>query len=307
MGDGDSGGGAASAPRPVVIGHRGAAGLEPENTLAGFKRAIDLGVDALELDVLLSADGELVVHHDFTLNPEIARSPNGQWVDGAHRIALKDLTLAGIKTYDVGRLKPGTGYARRFPDQQPRDGARIPTLGEVVALIKQTAPPALVLCIEIKTSPEKPEMTFPPETVAEAVVEVVRSENIVSQTRILSFDWRSLARVQEIAPEIPTVYLTSKFKQFKPFDKAKTLLWTAGIDPADHGGSLPKMIRAAGGWHWGIKYSQITADQVQKAHDAGIRVYAWTVDSKSDMVRLAAMGVDGIITNRPDILVSVLE
>jgi glycerophosphoryl diester phosphodiesterase len=292
----------ASNQKPLVIGHRGTAALAPENTLAAFTHAIELGVDAVELDVLLSADGQLVVHHDFTLNPEIARTSDGQWVDESQRTLIKELTIDQIKTYDVGRLKPGSALARRYPDQQPVDGERIPTLREVIGLLKQKAAPDLFLCIEIKTSPEKPDMTPPPETVADAVVRVVRSENFAPRTKILSFDWRSLVRIQETAPEIPTVYLTSQFKQFKPFGKAKTLLWTAGFDPADYDGSLPKMIRAAGGRHWAAKYSQITADHVRRAHEAGIMVYVWTVDSKSDMTYLIRMGVDGIITNRPDLL-----
>jgi len=94
--------------KPFVIGHRGAAGLLPENTLAAFKRACEIGVDAVELDVLVSADGEMVVHHDFKLKPETARSADGAWVTSGSQPAVKDLTLAQLKTYDVGRLQPKT-------------------------------------------------------------------------------------------------------------------------------------------------------------------------------------------------------
>ena len=145
-------------------------------------------------------------------------------------------------------------------------------------------------------------MTPPPETVAEAVVEIVRRENFVSRTLILSFDWRALARVQALAPEIPTVYLTSQYKPIKPFDKVTTLLWTAGLDPTDYEGSLLKMVQAAGGRYWAEKNGRITAHLIQQAHEAGIQVYAWTVDSQSDARQLMQMGVDGIITNRPDLL-----
>ena len=296
-----------STPETLIVGHRGAAGLAPENTLAAFALAAEQGVDAIELDVLLSADGELVVHHDFRLKPELARTPDGNWV-GNHQLSpIQDLTVGQLKTYDVGRLKPGTRYARRYPDQQPADGERIPTLREVIALLKQKAAPDLALWIEIKTSPEKPELTPHPQTVADKVARVVTSEDFTLRTRILSFDWRALARIQEIAPEIPTVYLTSKYKQFKPMNKKGTLSWTAGLDPADFGGSLPRMIKAAGGKSWGAKYTDISASDVQQAHDLGIAVYVWTVDSTSDMTYLLQTGVDGIITNRPDLLQSVLK
>ncbi len=292
----------ASNSKTLIIGHRGAAGLAPENTLAAFSQAIASGADGVELDVLLSADGELVVHHDFSLKSQIVRGSDGKWVGDTRKILIKDLSLTQLKSYDVGRLKPGTSYARKYPDQQPVDGQRIPTLRQVISLLREKAAPDFMLFIEIKTSPEKPLMTPPPETVAKAVVEMVRREKFVSQTRILSFDWRALARVQKLAPEIPTVYLTSQHKPLKPFDKAKTLLWTAGLDPADYDGSLLKMVQAAGGRHWAAKIGRITAHLVQQAHEAGIRVYAWTVDSKSDMIQLIHMGVDGIITNRPDLL-----
>lgn len=291
-----------SSPKTVIIGHRGAAGLAPENTLAAFSKAIASGADGVELDVLLSADGELVVHHDFALKPEIARGPDGKWMGDTRTIHIKDLSLAQLKSYDVGRLKPGTSYARKYPEQQSVDGQRIPTLQQVMYLLREKTTPDFKLLIEIKTSPEKPLLTPPPETVADAVVEIVRRENFVSRTLILSFDWRALAHVQKLAPEIPTVYLTSQHKPLKPFNKSKTLLWTAGLDPADYDGSLIEMIQAAGGRHWAEKYGRITAHLVQQAHEAGIRVYAWTVDSKSDMRQLIQMGVDGIITNRPDLL-----
>lgn len=86
----------------MVIGHRGAAGLAPENTLAAFAASLDLGVDALELDVHLTRDGTLVVYHDYTLKPETTRTPDGEWLDIWTGLAIKDLSLAELKTYDVG-------------------------------------------------------------------------------------------------------------------------------------------------------------------------------------------------------------
>src|SRR5512134_631722 len=103
--------------KPLIFGHRGAAGLMPENTLAGFAGACELGIDGIELDVLVSADGELVVHHDFKLKPEIARLANGTWISSASPPLVRDLTVAQLKTYDIGRLQPKTSYAGRYPKQ----------------------------------------------------------------------------------------------------------------------------------------------------------------------------------------------
>lgn len=296
-----------SKQNPLAIGHRGAAGLAPENTLAAFRRAIELDVDAVELDVHLSADGELVVHHDPALKPEATRGADGKWLTGGDSAPIKRLTLGQLKTYDVGRLRPNTAYGRRYPDQRPADGSRIPTLGEVIDLLKEIAAPRVGLWIEIKTSPETPELTAAPSEMADAVVKLLRSEQFVGRSRILSFDWRCLARAQQIAPEIPTVYLTSKYKPIKPFDKETTMLWSAGLDPGTYQGSLIKMIQAAGGRIWGAKYSEISEDEIQAAHGAGLEVYVWTVDTPDEMIRLIGQGVDGIISNRPDLLRSVLK
>jgi len=144
------------ANKYYVIGHRGAAGLAPENTLAAFKKACEIGVNAIELDVFLTADAKIVVHHDYALKPEITRTPDGAWL---HRPGplIKELTLAKLKTYDVGRLKPDTRYSRRYPDQQPVDGERIPTLDEVISLLKGKCDGATQFWVEIKTNPEKPD------------------------------------------------------------------------------------------------------------------------------------------------------
>ncbi len=185
-----------------MIGHRGAAGLAPENTLPAFARACEIGVDAVEFDVLFTADGEAVVYHDFNLKPEITRTQGGKWIEDSTPPAINDLTLAQLKTYDVGRLKPRSRYARRYPEQQPVDGERVPTLREVISLHKQQCHKAIELWIEIKTSPEKSDLTPAPEVVAEAVVKIVREKKISDWVRILSFDWRNLVHVQKIAPDI---------------------------------------------------------------------------------------------------------
>ena len=103
-------------------GHRGARGLMPENTLAAFATALSLGVTTLELDLAVTKDGVLVVSHDSYLNPDYTRGPNGEFLKGRGP-AIRSLTVAELKRYDVGRLKPGTSYAAAFAQQRPVDGA----------------------------------------------------------------------------------------------------------------------------------------------------------------------------------------
>jgi glycerophosphoryl diester phosphodiesterase len=291
-----------------VIGHRGAAGLLPENTLSAFRRACEIGVDAIELDVLSTADNRIVVHHDYALKPEITRAPHGDWLDRPGP-AILELTLAELKIYDVGRLKPGTRYSRRYPEQQPVDGERIPTLEEAILLIKATCDPATQLWIEVKTNPEKPDLTPAPETVANRVVQLLRQQNFTKRARILSFDWRALLQVQKIAPNVATVYLSlegMRLNNIKPGQPGASP-WMAGLDIDDFSGSIPRAIKAAGGRHWAPYYKRLTRSLLKEARGLGIQIFVWTPDKQRDMERLIEVGVDGIITNRPDILKSVVS
>jgi glycerophosphoryl diester phosphodiesterase len=292
-----------------VIGHRGAAGLAPENTLSAFARAWKIGVDAVELDVLLSADGEVVVHHDYRLKPEMTRLATGDWLNGATGPIIKNLTLAQLKTYDVGRLKPFTAYWRQYPQQQPVDRERIPTLTEVITAFKTLSNGASRLWIEIKTSPEEPEISHSPEDVTEAVMEVLDSENVHDRVHILSFDWRALAHVHKIAPDIPTVYLScigATMDNIKP-GPAGPSPWTVGLSVNDFNGSIPRIVKAAGGCFWAPDCRYLSPQNLTEARRLGIKVFVWGSDDGENMNRLIKMKVDGIITNRPDILKSLVD
>src|SRR5919198_903812 len=138
-----------SAAHAVDIqGHRGARGHAPENTLPGFERALAIGVSTLELDVGVTRDGVVVIHHDRGLNPDTTRGPDGKWI-AAPGPLIKDLTYAELQRYDVGRIQPGSEYERRFPHQKPLDGTRIPKLSDLFARAGST----VRFNIETKVSP----------------------------------------------------------------------------------------------------------------------------------------------------------
>ena len=118
-------------------GHRGARGLAPENTLPSFQKALDLGVNTIECDMAITRDGVVVVHHDLWLNPDTTRGPDGQWLQ-SRGPAIVELTFAELQRYDVGRLKPGTEYAKGFPEQQPVDGTRVPRLSDLFELVRKS-------------------------------------------------------------------------------------------------------------------------------------------------------------------------
>jgi glycerophosphoryl diester phosphodiesterase len=299
----------AGAAKPLVVGHRGAAGLAPENTLAAFRRACALGVDALELDVLAAADGELVVHHDFRLNPDIARAAGGGWIDAGAPPAIRELTLAQLKTFDVGRLRPGSAYGRRYPEQQPVDGERIPTLAEAVALFKEACRPGTRLFVEIKTSPLAPALTPPPEEIAARVAARLRAAGVAAQSAVLAFDWRNLARVRQAAPEIAAVYLTLAGPGLDNLEANRpgASPWLAGLDVDDFGGSAPRAVAAAGGRIWSPHFRSLSAEALAEARRLGLSVSVWTPDSPEELRRVIAAGVDAVTTNRPDRLIELLK
>jgi glycerophosphoryl diester phosphodiesterase len=292
---------AASAPALDLQGHRGARGLAPENTLPAFARALAIGVTTLELDCAVTRDGVVVVSHDAALNPEITRGPDGKWLEGAGP-AIWQLTYEELGGYDVGRIRPASAYARRFPAQQPVDGTRVPRLADVFALVKKSGNEAVRFNIETKISPLAPNETTGPEDFARKLIAAVRAAGMAHRTAIQSFDWRTLAVVQKEAPEIPTVYLTSVSGFMDNIQAKGSSPWTAGHRVRDHGGSIPRMIKAAGGAIWSPYHGDVTREAVKETRALGLKVVVWTVNEPAAMRRMIEWGVDGVISDRPDLL-----
>ena len=287
-----------SALATEIHGHRGARGLLPENTLVGFEKAIALGVDVLEMDTGMTADGVVVVLHDRSLPPDLTRR-DGDWIEAP--VPVRTLTLEQVKGFDVGRIRPGSRTARRFPDQVPVDGTPIPTLAEALAL-GAAASPTLEFNVETKLSPRAPGETADPETFARALIDVIRSAGLESRTIVQSFDWRTLAVVEREAPEIRTSFLTAQQRWLDNVEQGSdgASPWMAGLDIDDFDGSIPRAVAAAGGEIWSPFHRDLSADELAEARALGIEVHVWTANDPDDIQRLLDMGVDGIITDYPD-------
>ncbi len=279
-------------------GHRGARGLAPENTLPAFALALSLGVDTLELDTGVTGDGVVVVTHEPRLHPDTTRGPDGQWL-AAPGQAIKEITYAEILRYDVGRLNPSTAYGKRYPEQKAVDGTRIPKLADVFALAKRSGNTAVRFNIETKIDPRKPQETLPPETFARAVIAEIRAAGMAGRATLQSFDWRTLKVAQAEAPEIATVYLTAQQKWLDNIGAAGA--WTAGLRLEDHG-SVAKMVKAAGGRIWSPYFGDLDAAKLAEARALGLSVVVWTVNAPADIARMLELGVDGIISDRPDLV-----
>ena len=281
-------------------GHRGARGLAPENTLAAFAKALEIGVTTLETDLAVTRDGVLVLSHDPVLNPDIVRGADGRWLS-APGPAINTLTLAELKRFDVGRLDPSSKYARQFPGQKPVDGERIPALAELFELVGRSGK-AVRFNIETKLSPDKPAQSPDPETFARLLVEAIRAARLNRRATIQSFDWRTLLASKKLAPEIETVCLTyEKTLQDKvEGGTRRPSPWLAGLDPTDHGGSVPRLAAAAGCATWSPYFRELSAAAVGETHALGLKVVPWTVNDREDVARIIDMKADGLITDYPD-------
>ncbi len=258
-------------------GHRGARGLAPENTLPAFAAALAAGVTTLELDTGVTRDGVVVIHHDRRLNPDIARGPDGRWVEAPAPL-IHALTYLELQRYDVGRLRPGSGTAQLFPDQQPADGTRIPRLADLFELVKKSGNDTVRFNIETKLSPQAPEETLPPLEFARALIAEIRGAGLEPRTSIQSFDWRTLHAVEREAPGVATVYLTGR----------------RGAD------SQPKAVHAAGGRLWAPNHEAMDSATLVEARALGLKVVPWTVNEPAAIERVLDLAVDGLITDYPD-------
>ncbi len=278
-------------------GHRGARGLAPENTLAAFRLALALGVTTLETDLAVTKDGVVVLGHDPRLNPDLVRGPDGQWI-AAPGPAIRSLTRAELERYDIGRINPASKYASQFPQQKPVDGERIPTLAALYAM----AGPNVRFNIETKIDPAKPDETLDPVQFTRVVVDVIRAANAAERTTLQSFDWRTLLEARRIAPEIKTACLTIESNNMDTVRRTtgQPSAWLGGLDLAAAGGSLPRLVKAAGCAVWSPFWRNVTADSITEAHGLGLKVIPWTVNTAAEMAALVDLGVDGLITDYPD-------
>lgn len=281
--------------------HRGGRGLAPENTLAAFSNAIDLGVTTLELDIGLTADGVVVISHDTSLNPDHTRDAKGAWLAPKSGAPIRTLTLAQLQTYDVGRINPASNYGKQFALQIPRDGERIPTLASLFAQVQARGAEAATVRfnIETKIDPSKPDETAAPEPMVRALLAEIDKANMAGRVTIQSFDWRTLTLVGKLAPQLPRAYLTTP-------RTLKDSRWTDGLDAASFA-SVPQMVRAASANApapviWSPAFADLTPEVIREAHKLGLKVLPWTVNQRADMQRLMDWGADGIITDYPDML-----
>jgi glycerophosphoryl diester phosphodiesterase len=236
---------------PLVISHAACGGLAPENTLAGVRAALDLGVDAIEIDVRSTADRVPVLMHD----PTVDRTTNGAGLVSA-------MPLEQLKVLDAG----GAAHEGRYA------GERVPALTEVADLIDGRC----CLIVEIKQP-----------GIEALVVDVLRNARSIPWSMVWSFDIESVAEFRRIEPSLPAVLLLSAFTT-NPLQSLDSVVSRNLSGIAAHS-------------------SRVDARLPRAVHLRGLVIYAWTADDAEEQIRLRDCGVDGLVSNRPDLLIRALR
>jgi glycerophosphoryl diester phosphodiesterase len=238
-----------------TIAHRGASGHAPENTMAAFRRAVELGATFIETDLQITRDAQVIAIHDFTLD---------RTTTGKGQVHL--LTLDQIRALDAGSWYSGAGVGAFA-------GERVPTLGEILDFAKEHD---IIIYLEIKSGPAW--------GVEHAVVAALRDQNASARVVILSFDPSTLDSVHRLDSTMMTGFLCEH--------------------PSN---DLVERTVRAGARQLVARGDLITPSVIEKAHHAGLQVVAWTINEPEQMLRLIDVGVNGIITDYPDRLLSILR
>jgi glycerophosphoryl diester phosphodiesterase len=256
-----------TGPKPRLFAHRGASGEVPENTMAAFRRAIDVGVSYAELDVHATRDGQIVVIHDETLE----RTTNGKG-------KVQEHSLAELQQLDAGYWFSADDD-QQFPFRAA--GVRIPTLAEVLR-----GSPALRFTVEIK-------QVEPP--IEELVIAVVRDCGRAEDVILASEHDRIITRVRELAPEIATSFAVGEVVDFIQRVSTSQL---AEYHPAGLALQIPPEFHDV---------PLVTAETMTAAHALGLEVHVWTINEPQEMERLLNLGVDGIMSDFPGRLREVAQ
>jgi glycerophosphoryl diester phosphodiesterase len=257
--------------------------------LEGARRCLKAPVDGIEIDVQITADGHVVAHHDYRISRDHARL-NGAWLTEAGA-PIKTLTLAELDRYDVGRLRPGSPYADRYPDREDMDGVRIPTLRALLEALKATPGERPMLYVEIKTDPQNPADAPEPSVILDAVFADLRAEDYLEHAKIIAFDWQVLRLAVDRWPQIRTAHLTIPPALSAASAKAGPSPWRDGFDAEDYGGSDLAAVKAHGGMEWSPYFTDVTPETMAEARALDLLVGPWGLSKGADIRRMVELGV----------------
>ena len=278
----------ATQPMLDIQGHRGARGLLPENTIPSFEKALDLGVTTLEMDVVITKDRQVVLSHEPWFSGAICSKPNGDPIphDNEKSYKIYELTYEEVTAFDCGlRGNP------RFPRQE-KMAVHKPLLKDVIAFAeaykRQPGQPAILYNIETKSTPTGDNVFHPsPETFTSLLIEVLEANNVLDRATIQSFDPRTLQVAHKAQPNMSLALLVESHDRLDFAGHLENLGFTPAI--------------------YSPYYKLVDKALLDAAHAKGMLVIPWTINTLAEMQELVALGVDGIITDYPDISRQLVE
>lgn len=279
-----------------VVGHRGARGILPENSMLGFEFAMSTGAHLLEFDVVMTADFVPVITHNHRLHAPTFRDQNGGFLTSEPKVS--DLTLEQVKSYEIGRIDGASAYGKRFPDQAQIDGIRVPRLSELLNRVAKPPFEAAQLMLEIKSDPDFFQDASYRTKLVQKVVAEIQAAGLSQRTLLHSFDWNLLAECRLQAPGIPTSFLTQLPENEDEIgeDSAKSISPDFSGRAED---SIPDLVAKAGGILWCPYLNDVTREDVRRAQELDLIVAVWTVNEMDDIDRMIQFGVDAIISDYP--------
>ena len=285
--------------KPEIIAGACGYGVWPANSIEGARACNAAPIAGIEIDVHLTADGHVVAHHDYRISADNARL-SGAWLEAPGPL-LRDASLAELRAFDLGRARPGSSYAKRYPDKAGLDGVHMPTLPELLAVLALAPGPRRRLFVEIKTDPADYRESAAPQALLDAVLRDIDAADWRAETKIIAFDWSVLRDLSTKAPDITSAHLTVP-DVMKP--KVKLLAngdspWLDGCDPRQLAGSEAKAIVAHGGQEWSPHIADVTAERVAEAHALGLAVGVWGVATSGEIAAMTSLGVETLTVSGP--------
>ena len=282
-----------------IYGHRGARGDIVENSIEGFKYTFDLGIKAIEFDVVITKDNIPVLFHDYRLNKDMVKDSSGNWLEETGPKII-DLTFDELSSYNIESLKPGSDYSKRFKKQNPAQGAKIPKLADLFQLVNEGKNKDVFLNLEIKSTPTQDNVTPDHKTTIELILKDIKKFNLEDRVLVTSYDFKNLYELKKQNPNVLRGFITLQ----QDLSRTKKNIyegspWMAKSFPLEDLFLLPNLIKSLEGHVWSAFYRDITKKNVELAHQHGLAVCVWTVNREQDIIRMIEYGVDGIITDYP--------
>lgn len=293
--------------------HRGGRDARPENTLYSYQYAIEKGALTIECDMQLTADSRIVMSHNPALNPDITTDSEGRRI-GSDDHYIHDMTLEEIQSFNVGHMDPSVEYYDLHGRTQVQTDAFIPSLRQMFELVRDSGNDEIRMSIEAKAYADpalgvRYEKNPDYDKLLRKFLALVDEFGFRDRVILQSFDWAALVKMKELDPGIRTIALYSEQPSWGTPDATTLWLdrdepspWLAGLDIHDFDGDPVRAAHSLGLDDVSPFFKEITKELIDEAHEFGMRVVPWTVNSEEDIAAVYEMGADGIITDKPWVL-----